>query len=120
MDSSGNFAVGGTSSDILIVTNNALPNPFITFYEASGTIRWQKNFDVTKDYIAAMTFTPDSSKLVYVSDPVGIKTFLVIVNPATSYTIISEYRLRRSSTNEYMLISPAGLRCDGTNVYIGM
>ena len=86
MDSAGNLAVGGTSSDSSIVRNSWQPNPFMVFYEQSRVIRWYKNFDRSEDDIASITFSPDSTKLVFTTVPKSSRTYLVIVIPYPIYT----------------------------------
>lgn len=86
LDGSGNLAVGGTSSDTSIVKNNRLPNPILVFYEPNGTIRWFKNFEDRKDVITAIAFSPDSSKLIFMTGTADSRTFLIVVTPSPSYT----------------------------------
>ena len=65
MDSSGNFAIGGTSSDDNIVDASGVPNPFVVFYQPDGTILWHEDLDTNYDSVQTIAFSNDDSKLAF-------------------------------------------------------
>ena len=111
--------VGGTSSDSSIVKSSNQPNAFLVFYLPDGTIRWNKNFVDNRDSISSVTFSPDSTQLVFITDPIADTTWLVRVNPSPTYTQLSSHKMRRGGSNEYFRTVPGSFLFDGTYLFVG-
>ena len=67
-DLNGNFVIGASSFDRVLLLNSDRPNAFILFLNNDGTQRWVKAIDVLYEFIAAIKFSPDGASFVFITD----------------------------------------------------